>query len=369
MSEGPAPTDEPLSLPEVELLARERMSHMAYEYIASAVADEKTDQWNRESYHRIRLRPRVMEEDSGIDTGVTLLGVRQEHPIVLAPTAYHRVVHPDGEVATAIGAGAAGAPLVVSTATTATLEEIAAVATSPLWFQLYLQSERGFTRDLIQQAEAVGCTALCVTVDTARLGARNRQERACFSLPEGAVTPYLFDLNSGRRELLTSERVTFTWSEMEWLRSVTHLPIFLKGILTGEDGARAVETGAAGVMVSNHGGRNLDTLPATIDALPEVVARIGGRIPVFVDGGIRRGTDIIKAVALGADAVMIGRPYLYGLGVGGADGVRRVVQILRTELEQAMALCGRTTLTSLDRSVLWDGPARQAGNTSIGDAS
>jgi 4-hydroxymandelate oxidase len=195
-----------------------------------------------------------------------------------------------------------------------------------------------------------------VTVDTARLGARNRQERCKFRLPPGVTTPYLYDLNTGRRELMTSERVTFTWKEVAWLRSVTRLPVFLKGIITGEDAARAVDAGAAGVMVSNHGGRNLDTLPATIDALPEVVERVQGRAPVLVDGGIRRGTDIIKAVALGATAVMIGRPYLYGLGIGGSDGVRRVVEILRTELEQAMALCGRTSLASIDASVLWDGP-------------
>jgi 4-hydroxymandelate oxidase len=344
-----------LSLPEIEELARERLSHMAYEYIASAAAEEITARWNRESYDRIRLRPRVMEDVSLVDTSVSLLGTHLPHPILLAPTAYHRVVHPDGEIATAIGAGAAAAPLVVSTATTATLEEIAAVATTPLWFQLYVQSDRDFTRDLIRNAEAAGCRALCVTVDTARLGARNRQERCNFRLPPGVSTPYLHDLNTGRRELMTSERVTFTWMEVAWLRSVTGLPVFLKGIITGEDAARAVDAGAAGVMVSNHGGRNLDTLPATIDALPEVVGRVQGRAPVLVDGGIRRGTDIIKAIALGATAVMIGRPYLYGLGIGGSEGVRRVVEILRTELEQAMALCGRTSLATIDASVLWDG--------------
>lgn len=347
---------EVLSLPEVEAHARERLTHMAYEYIASAAADEITVRWNRESYDRIRLRPRVMEDVSEIDTRVSLLDLDLPHPILLAPTAYHRVVHPEGEIATARGAGAASAPLVVSTATTATLEEIAAAASAPLWFQLYVQSDREFTRGLIENAEAAGCTALCVTVDTARLGARNRQTRSRFQLPPGVTTPYLFDLNTGRRELMTSERVTFTWREVEWLRSITPLPVFLKGIMTGEDGRRAVEAGAAGVMVSNHGGRNLDTLPATIDALPEVAEEVEGRVPVLVDGGIRRGTDIIKAIALGADAVMIGRPYLYGLGIGGAEGVRRVIEILRVELEQAMALCGRTDLASIDGSVLWDRP-------------
>lgn len=348
--------EDALSLAEIEALARRRMPHMAYEYVASGAADEVTVRWNREAYDRTRLRPRVLQDVSRIDTRLSLLGEQLSHPILLAPTAYHRVVHPDGELATAVGAGGAAATWVVSTATTVALEEIARVATGPLWFQLYVQSDREFTRGLVQLAEAAGCRALCVTVDTVRLGARNRQTRSRFRLPKGVVCPYLHDLNTGRRELMTAEPVSVTWGDIEWLRASTSLPVLLKGILNGEDARRAVEEGVSGVIVSNHAGRNLDTVPATLSALPEVVEQVDRRIPVLVDGGIRRGTDVVKAIGLGADAVLIGRPYLYGLAAGGSEGVRKVVDILRQELELAMALCGRPTLASIDRSVLWDAP-------------
>lgn len=353
---GAEGVEDALSVPEIEALARRRMPHMAFEYIASGAADELTARWNREAFERTRLRPRLLQDVSRIDTRINLLGDELPHPILLAPTAYHRVVHPEGEIATAAGAGAAAATWVVSTATTAPLEEIAAAARAPLWFQLYVQSDREFTRGLVEMAEAAGCRALCVTVDTVRLGARNRQARSRFTLPPGVTTPYLHDLNTGRRELMTAEPVSVTWSDVAWLRSVTRLPVLLKGILTGEDAARAADEGVEGVIVSNHAGRNLDTLPATLDALPEVVDRVEGRIPVLVDGGIRRGTDVLKGIAAGADAVLIGRPYLYGLGAGGAAGVRRVVEILRQELELAMALCGRPDIASIDRAVLWDSP-------------
>jgi 4-hydroxymandelate oxidase len=356
----PASAEEVLSLPELEEMARGTLPPMVYDYVASGAADEITVRWNREAYDRMALRPRVLRDVSRVDTRVTLLGEERPHPILLAPTAYQRLVHPDGEIATALGAGAAGAPFVVSTATTAPLEEIARVATAPLWFQLYVQSDREFTAGLVRHAEEAGCRALCLTVDTPVLGARNRQARSGFRLHPGAVTPYLDDLNSGRRDLFTAERVTVTWKDVEWLRSGASVPLLLKGILTGEDARLAVESGASGVIVSNHGGRNLDTLPATIEALPEVVEAVAGRVPVLVDGGIRRGTDVIKALALGASAVLIGRPYLFGLGIGGAEGVRRTVEILRRELELAMALCGHATIDSLDRSALWRAPDQWA---------
>ncbi|MBW3628687.1 MAG: alpha-hydroxy-acid oxidizing protein [Gemmatimonadetes bacterium] len=346
-----------LSLPDIEELARQTLSPMAYDYVASGAADELTIGWNRQAFDRIKLRPTVLQDASQVDMRVTLLGDELPHPILLAPTAYQSVVHPEGEVATARGAGAAGAPFVVSTATTAPLEEIARVATAPLWFQLYVQSDREFTTRLVRAAEEAGCRALCLTVDNPVLGARNRQARSGFRLPAGALTPYLDDLNNGRRDLFTAERVAVTWKDVEWLRSLSSMPVLLKGILTGSDARLAVESGAAGVIVSNHGGRNLDTLPATIEALPEVVAGVAGRLPVLVDGGIRRGTDVLKSIALGADAVLIGRPYLYGLGTGGAGGVQRVVDILRRELELAMTLCGRASLAALDHGTLWNPPA------------
>lgn len=344
-----------LSLREFEELARARLPHMAFEYIDSGAADEITTRSNRRRYDEIRLRPRVLVDVSRVDTTVTLLGAELPHPILFAPTAYHRLVHPEGELATARAAGRTDTTWVVSTATTTPLEEIAREATSPLWFQLYVQSDREVTRALVQLAEEVGCRALCVTVDTPALGARNRQERSRFHFPEGISTPYLDDLNRGRRSHFVPEPVALTWTDIEWLRSITRLPVLLKGILTADDARRSVAAGVAGVMVSNHAGRNLDTLPATIDALPEVVDAVSGTTTVIVDGGIQRGTDVVKALALGADAVMIGRPYLYALGVGGAEGAARVLEILLKEFIVAMMLCGRPSIASLDRSVLWDG--------------
>lgn len=349
------PANPAASLDALEALARERLPHLAYEYIASGAADEITVGMNREALVRIRLRPSFLPAPPPIDISVALLGERLPHPILIAPTAYHRLVHPDGEIATARGAGDAEAIFVVSTATTVTLEEIAAVARSPLWFQLYVQSRPEFTEALVRIAEEAGCRALCVTVDNARLGARNRQARSDFRLPEGVSTPYLDDLNAGRRDLMVAEPVSITWADIERFRSITALPVLLKGILTADDARRAVDCGVAGIIVSNHAGRNLDTAPATIEALPEVVAAVGGAIPVLVDGGIRRGSDVLKALALGAAAVLIGRPGLYGLGVAGADGVREVVEILCDELRAALSACGLGAAMDAGRAQLWAG--------------
>jgi 4-hydroxymandelate oxidase len=341
-----------LSLPEFEEQARRCMSTMVYEFVASGAADEHTLRWNRGAYDRLRLRPRVLRDVTNIDMRVSLFGRELPFPILLAPTAYHRTIHPDGEIATARGAGAAHATWVVSSSTTTLIEDIAAVARAPLWFQLYLQRDRGLTQDLVQRVEQAGCQALCLTVDQPVLGARNRQTRAKFRLPPGVTAPYRMDIGQGK-DILDPRRVVVTWKDVEWLRSVTRVPLLLKGILAAEDADQALQVGAQGIIVSNHGARILDTAPATIDALPEVAERVAGRAPVLVDGGIRRGTDVIKAIALGATAVLIGRPYCYGLAVGGADGVQRAVEILRTELEMAMMLTGRPSLRDIDRSVLW----------------
>jgi 4-hydroxymandelate oxidase len=241
----------------------------------------------------------------------------------------------------------------VSTATTSTIEEIARAATSPLWLQLYLQKDRQVTRDLIARAEAAGVSALCVTVDTPVVGTRNRQQRASFKLPADLPTPHLDAASRERLTVVSDEREPITWRDVELVQSIAHVPVLLKGIMTGDDAARAVDGGVAGIVVSNHGARNLDTVPATIDALPEVAERVAGRIPILLDGGIRRGTDIVKAIARGASAVLIGRPYAFGLAVDGANGVARVVAILRQELETAMALLGRRSLAALDETVLW----------------
>ncbi|MEP6618544.1 MAG: alpha-hydroxy acid oxidase [bacterium] len=334
------------------------MSSMNYEFLSSGAADEHTLRWNREAYDRIRLRPRVLRDVSTVDTTVTLLGRSLAFPVLLAPTAYHRAMHPDGEIATARGAGAAGATWVVSTATTTPLEDIARAASAPLWFQLYVQPDKSVTKDLVQRAEGAGCQALCLTVDTPVQGARNRQTRARFALPAGVTAPYMTQLGPAGRAITDNRRgVVVTWKDVEWLQSIARVPVLLKGIVNPDDAERAVAAGVAGIIVSNHGARNLDTGPATIEALPEVSARVARRVPVLVDGGIRRGTDIVKALALGADAVLIGRPYCFGLAVGGAAGVQRVIEILRVELEMAMQLMGRQSLKEIDRTALWAPPA------------
>jgi len=249
------------------------------------------------------------------------------------------------------GAGAEGALFVVSSSATVAVEEVAKAAASPLWFQLYVQPDPGLNRDLLQRAQKAGCKAACVTVDTPVLGPRNREQRAGFRLPPGLHVPMNPQNVKARAAGGSSKRVSVTWKDIEAFQSMSSMPVLLKGVLDPEDADRAARAGVAGIIVSNHGGRNLDTAPATIDALTGIVDRVAGRIPVLVDGGIRRGTDVVKALARGASAVLIGRPYAYGLAVGGAEGVARVLRILKTELEMAMALVGRPRIADLDRSL------------------
>ena len=333
-----------VSLFDFEAEAHKRISHGAWERIAGGSADEITLRWNHQAYENIRLKPRILVDVSKIDTRVTLFGQELPFPILLAPTGAQRFVHPEGELAAARGAAAANAVYVISSSASMKVEDIAQSTKAPVWFQLYVQKDRAFTRDLVERAQDSGCRALLVTVDSPTFGARNREERAKNELPEREL-PNL----KGKDYLDPS----LTWKDFDWLRSFARSPVLLKGVLNPEDAATAVKAGVSGIIVSNHGARNLDTVPATIDALPLVAEKVGGAVPVLVDGGIRRGTDIIKAFARGAAAVEIGRPYLWGLGIAGAEGVTRVVEILRKELEMAMALTGRPTIASIDRSVLW----------------
>jgi 4-hydroxymandelate oxidase len=349
--------DELVSLFDFEAAAERRISHMVWEYY-SGVADEITLRWNREAYDRLRLRPRVLVDVSKIDTGTRLFGQELAHPILLAPAADHRMIHPDGEAATARGAGSTNTIFVLSSFTNTCVEDVARDASAPLWFQLYVQRDREFTRDIVQRAAAAGCRALCVTVDTPTFGARNRQARAKYELAPGLTRPHL--PRPGNRSSAAGSQVfpdwtepALTWRDIGWLRSIVNIPVLLKGVLNPDDAERAVQEGVAGIIVSNHGARNLDTVPATADALPCVTEKAAGRIPVLVDGGIRRGTDVVKALALGASAVLVARPYLYGLAVAGERGVQRVVEILRNELEMAMGLLGRPTIQGIDGSVLW----------------
>lgn len=344
-----------VALSDYEAAARQRISHIAYEYIAGGAADEITVRWNREAFDALRLRPRALVDVDRVDTAITLFGQALPHPILLAPTAFHKLVHPDGEVETARGAGQAGAAFVVSSFSTRRMADIARAATAPLWFQFFAvrRDNAAFVRDTIQEVEGLGCRALVLTVDVPVAGARNRAERAGFRLPEDFETPYFPNRKRAKQQAGQPISGSCTWEDVTWLRSLTRLPVLLKGILDPDDAERAVRVGAGGLIVSNHGGRSLDTLPASLSALPQIVDRVAGRVPILLDGGVRRGTDVLKALALGARAVLIGRPYLYGLGVAGANGVTQVVNILRRELEMALALTGRPTLADIDPSVLW----------------
>jgi 4-hydroxymandelate oxidase len=262
------------------------------------------------------------------------------------------VFHPEGEVAMARGAGVASTAFVVSSFTTTPMEEIAKAATHPLWFQLYLLQDKAFVKDLIQKVETLGIKALCITVDTPVAGARDRQQRVKFQLPPGMTTPYMVGTASYGRTIPL--QISVTWKDVEWLKSITKVPILLKGILSADDAEQAVKAGISGIVVSNHGARNLDTTPATIEVLPHVVKKVNKRIPVLVDGGVRRGTDVLKAIALGANAVLVGRPVCYGLACGGAEGVARVLDILQNELRMAMALSGAATIAKIDQSFIWE---------------
>jgi 4-hydroxymandelate oxidase len=356
-----------VAVDDYERLARERLSPDAFAYYSGGAADELTIRWNREAFDRVRLRTRVLGDLAGGGTGLTIFGQAFDYPILLAPTAHHRLAAPEAEIATAVGAGGAKAGMVVSTEADLTLEEIAQAsrrmaAPTPLWFQLYIQHDRGFTAELVRRAEAAGYGALLVTVDSPVFSPRNREQRAGYKPPKlsehantrGLHTDYVAEAALGESLMFRGYLdVTARWADIAWLRSITRLPILLKGIMAPEDAELAIGHGADGIVVSNHGGRVLDTMPASLDVLPAVVRQVAGRVPVLMDGGVRRGTDVLKALALGASAVMVGRPCLYGLAVAGPAGVAHVLHLLRCEFEVAMVLAGCRTLAEIGPQVIW----------------
>jgi 4-hydroxymandelate oxidase len=343
-----------LCLADFEPAAREVLPHAVYEYIAGGAGDEITKSDNEDAFDRIRLRPRVLRDVTRLDTRTTLFGQSLPHPIILAPMAYMRLAHLEGEVAAARGAGVAEAVFTLGTTATATIEDCVAVSQSPIWFLLYWQSDRSFNGELVSRMAALGAKAIIVTVDTPTPGDRRRQFRAGFKIPESLETPYFNDRNTGVIKAGTAQRRAMpTWADISWLRSLTTLPLILKGILDPDDAEQAIGAGADAIAVSNHGSRNLDTLPATIDALPAIAERVAGRIPIILDGGVRRGTDVLKAIAFGASAVMIGRPYVYALATDGAEGVAHCVNLLRRDFELAMVLTGRARIGEIDRSLIW----------------
>jgi isopentenyl diphosphate isomerase/L-lactate dehydrogenase-like FMN-dependent dehydrogenase len=353
----------------LEAAARERLPQAVYDYYAGGAEDEVTLRANRAAYRRLFLRPRVLVDTSAIDTRVTLLGETLPHPVLLAPTAFQRLAHADGEAGTARAAAAQDAIYIVSTFATTSVEDIAAASDARLWFQLYVLRDRGLTRDLVRRAEAAGARALCLTVTVPAQGRRERDARNAFRLPDGYAMANFRGhrqagmpaaAGSGLEAFIHAELDgTLTWDAVAWLRSITSLPVLLKGVVTPEDARLALEHGAAGLIVSNHGGRQLDGAEPTVVALPRVADAVAGRAPVLVDGGVRRGSDIVKALASGATAVAIGRPYLWGLATGGQAGVEAVIADLRGELVRTMALVGRPRIADLDRSLLSDftGPA------------
>jgi len=348
-------SDDLVNVWDYERAAEERLDPGAFGYVAGGANDEWTLRENRAAFERWILRPRVLVDVSRVTTTTTVLGTESSMPLFVAPTAFQRTVHPDGELAMARAAAGAGTVMCLSTFATATIEEVAEAAPgAPRWFQLYWSSDRGFVRDVVERAEAVGFTAVIVTVDLPRLGRRERDLRTGFAVPEVLPVPAFVALAEASRAVSPEDISwavddTLTWGDFEWLRSVTSLPVLVKGVLTVEDAVLAAEAGVDGVVVSNHGGRQLDGVAATLDVLPEVVEAAGDRLVVLMDGGIRRGADILKALALGAQAVLAGRPPLWGLGAGGAEGAQRVLELLRDELELALALCGCTSPAEVAR--------------------
>ncbi len=361
----------PVNLQELEALARERLPQMVYDYYAGGANDELTIDDNRRAWEAIRLRPRVLVGVRDVDPSTTVLGRRLAMPLLTAPCGFNGLAHPEGERAVARAAAGAGVVQVVSTVSNTSLEDVAAAAPDGArWFQLYCYRDREVTRALVERAQAAGYDALCVTVDVPYLGRREREIRTGFHLPPGVtiknLEPYaVADMAAAERDSALRKYVNalwdpgLDWTAIDWLRSITTLPLVLKGILAGDDARLAADHGAAGVIVSNHGGRQLDGSVSSAYALGEVAAAAGDRLEVLVDGGIRRGSQVVAALAMGARAVLIGRPYLWGLAVDGEAGVARVLENYHNEIVLAMALCGRRTVADIDRELLAD-PKHQA---------
>ena len=336
----------------LEEKARERLSPGAYAFAAAGADDEITLKENIAAWRRLRLRPRVLNDIAGIDTGVSVLGTRLATPVMVAPFGRHKLFHPEGECATARGAAAAGAIFVLPTTSTVSIEDVAAEpGTAPRWFQLYLPADRALAENLIDRAAAAGFRAIVLTVDQPVYGSSPRAARAPL-----APSPDIRNANLPGQPIAqnsykagTTGSVTFpaTWRDLEWLVRRSAIDVLVKGVLRGDDAVRCVEAGAKAIIVSNHGGRHLDAAVATADALLEIADAVAGKAELYVDGGIRRGTDIVKALALGARAVLVARPVVWGLALDGADGVCAVLDHLNAELARSMALCGAARLDDI----------------------
>ena len=363
MSFGRPP--EPLDLADFADLARARLDPAVWDFIEGGAGQERTLAANTAAFDGIGLRPRVLANRSRPDASAKVLGENWTAPFGIAPTAYHTLVHPEGEAATARAAADFGVPLTVSTFAGRPFADIARDTTGPLWLQVYCFRDRAVTRDLIAAAQDAGFGALMLTVDAPRLGRRLRDVRNGFRLPPGIVPANLptGDYSHPGGHAATEFEPFLDWSTVDWLRSISPLPVLVKGIMRGDDAELAVEAGADGIVVSNHGGRQLDGAPATLQVLPEIVEAVAAACPVLLDGGVRRGRDVLTALALGADAVLLGRPVLHGLAVAGAEGVRQVLDIMHAELLDAMELAGVGSAAQAEPETLWssEGPVRIAG--------
>jgi 4-hydroxymandelate oxidase len=345
-----------IALRDLEEEATRLLNPAIADYIAGGADDEITTQANEAAYSRISLVPRVLCGAGDPDLTTELFRQRVSMPVLIAPTAFHRLVHAEGECATALAAAAVDTIMIMSMASTMALERVAAASAGRTWMQLYLQPDSSVTESLVRRAEDAGSKALVITVDSPVFGRRERDVRNGFNdLPPGLVCENLRESLNGEptsrvRSIAFSTKLS--WRDVECLRRMTQLKILLKGIAHPEDAGIAVECGVDGIFVSNHGGRQLDTIPATIELLPPIVDEVGGKVPVLVDGGIRRGTDVVKALALGATAVAVGRPVLWGLAVDGCLGVVKMLEALREEITRAIALCGCSSPQDLNRSLL-----------------
>ena len=373
-----------INIDDLRARARRCLPRAVFEFVDGGADDEATLRANRSAFGQLTFRPRVLVDVSQRDQSTTVLGERLTTPLILAPTGMAGLLWPAGEVAAARAAGRSGALFTLSTMSACTIEEVAAAASGPLWFQLYVWRDREVTRELVQRAEAAGYTALCLTVDVPVLGRRERDLRHGFTIPPRVTVSNVVDTLrrlAWLRGVLLGPRLTFknfvdhrgtsgsdvitlsefiyrqfdpsvSWADLDWFRSIWPGPLALKGVMAAEDARLAVEHGVDAIVVSNHGGRQLDGLPAAIEVLPEIADAVAGRAELVLDGGVRRGSDVVKAVALGARACMVGRPFLYGLAAHGQAGVERALTILQQEIDRTLALIGRPRLADVDRSAI-----------------
>ena len=350
----------PVNINDFETIAKDKLLPEIYDFCRGGANDEITLAENRRAYDRIKLLPKVLTNVENQNLSIELFSRQLSSPIMIAPTGLQGIITPEGENATARAAKAANIVMALSMMSNFSLEEVSQANHHSLWFQLYLCQDKHITKSLVHRASKAGYTALIVTVDTVALGKRERDLRNQFNLSQNLQAKNLleyglgeiFEKQEGSSIANHSKKVfktAISWQDIEWLQEITDLPIIIKGILNPEDAALAIQYGVSGIIVSNHGGRQLDTTPATIDILPEIAATVEQKVKLFIDGGIRRGTDIIKALALGADAVLIGRPILWGLAVGGEQGALKVIDILKEELELAMTLCGFSSITEVKK--------------------